>query len=336
MHYSQAVFRSLDATQIALLLSGYGVTINGETVPVAQVVEPLPIRYVGNYLAFKMNTDVASDETWAKWLDERGIKIGASREDIVPLGSGGTFAEAVLGRSNAAEKLDITRFWNWQDSPIPLQPSDIAAIQTGSRAMAEDTSPGQLSNPIINITSPTSLPDPTGTAAILSAIQNGNMFRDMSGLQATVGLAQAALQATAAGASTAGEQAGTNMNNLLKANTERQRIAAEMITSLAQTAASAYTGGAVKPGGGVKGGGGSHSEDGAKINYFDKNAAPASGGGTSSGAGGGAAPGVGRWRPLRWRWQRHRPVHERHGWWWSTIRSTGLLREPGRPGRDLG
>ena len=66
MHYSQAVFRSLDATQIALLLSGYGVTINGETVPVAQVVEPLPIRYVGNYLAFKMNTDVASDETWAE------------------------------------------------------------------------------------------------------------------------------------------------------------------------------------------------------------------------------------------------------------------------------
>ena len=83
------------------------------------------------------------------------------------------------------------------------------------------------------------------------------------------------------------------MNNLLKANTERQRIAAEMITSLAQTAASAYTGGAVKPGGGVKGGGGGALRDGAKINYFDKNAAPASGGGTSSGGGAAGAPASG-------------------------------------------
>src|SRR6266571_438667 len=128
--------------------------------------------------------------------------------NVPPLASGGTFAEAVLGRSNSAEKLDISRFWNWQDSPIPLQPSDIAAIQTGSRATAEDVKPGQLSTPIINITSPTSLPDPVGTAAVLAAIQNGNMFRNMSGLQATIGLAQAALQATSAGAATAGEQAG--------------------------------------------------------------------------------------------------------------------------------
>jgi hypothetical protein len=270
MYYSQAVFRSLDSTQTALLLSGYGVQVNGETVPVAQVVEPKAIRVVGNYLAFKMNSDASSDETWATWLREHGVHLGVAKEDIVPLGTGGTFAEAVLGRSNCAEKLDITRFWNWQDSPIPLQPSDIAAIQTGSRATNEDVKPGQLSNPIVNITSPTSLPDPMGTAAILSAIQNGSMFRDMSGLQATIGLAQAALQATAAGASTAGQQAGTNMNSLLTANTERQRIAAEMISSLAKTAASAYTGGAAGAGGSGISGGSNHSQDGAKINYFDK------------------------------------------------------------------
>jgi hypothetical protein len=288
MHYSQAVFRSLDTTQIALLLSSYGVEVNGTLVPVAQVVEPRPVRYVGNYLAFRMNSDAASDEKWAKWLESHGIHFG-STEDIIPLATGGTFAEAVLGRSNSAEKLDITRFWNWQDSPIPLQPSDIAAIQTGSRATPEDVKPGQLSNPIINITSPTSLPDPVGIAAILAAIQNGNMFRDMSGLQGTIGLAQAALQATSAGAATAGQQAGENMNNLLKANTERQRIAAEMITSLAKTAASAFTGGAAGAGGGISPGG-SHSQDGAKINYFDKTQTPPSRGANTGTSGGGVAP----------------------------------------------
>lgn len=301
MYYSQAIFRSLDSTQIALLLSGYGLEVNRQMVPVAQVVEPRPIRYVGNYLAFKMNTDASSDETWATWLREHGIQLGSAKEDIVPLPSGGTFAEAVLGRSNCAEKLDITRFWNWQDSPIPLQPTEIAAIQTGSRATNEDVKPGQLSNPIINITSPTSLPDPIGTAAILTAIQNGNMFRDMSGLQSTIALAQAALQATSAGAASAGEQAGTNMNNLLKANTERQRIAAEMITSLAKTATSAYTAGLAGGGGGISGGG-NHSQDGAKINYFDKTkgqspAAPSSGGGDGAiapvGGGGSSSDGGG-------------------------------------------
>jgi hypothetical protein len=287
MHYSQAIFRALDATQSALLLSGFGVKVGDSMVPVAQVVEPRPIRVIGNYLAFKMNSDAVSDSTWRQWLDERGIKIGATKEDIVPLATGGTFAEAVLGRSNCAEKLDITRFWNWQDSPIPLQPTEIAAIGTGSRAQPEDVKPGQLSNPIVNIMPPTSLPDPVGTAAVLQAIQNGNMFRDMSGLQATIGLAQAALQATAAGASTAGQQAGTNMDNLLKANTERQRIAAEMISSLAKTAASAMTGVPLGGGGGGSGGG-SHSQDGAKINYFDK---------TKDSAPAGGAPGTGASAP---------------------------------------
>ncbi|MBD2034268.1 hypothetical protein H6F76_04325 [Leptolyngbya sp. FACHB-321] len=88
-----------------------------------------------------MNTDASSDETWANWLQEHGIQLGSAKEDIVPLASGGTFAEAMLRRSNCAEKLDITRFWNWQDSPIPLQPNEIAAIQTGSRATNEDTKP---------------------------------------------------------------------------------------------------------------------------------------------------------------------------------------------------
>ena len=66
MYYSQVVFRSLDSTQIAFLLAGYGVEVNDQLVPVAQVVEPRPIRYVGNYLAFKMNTDASSDESLGK------------------------------------------------------------------------------------------------------------------------------------------------------------------------------------------------------------------------------------------------------------------------------
>jgi hypothetical protein len=295
LYYSTAALRSLDAAQLALLLSGLSIELETDgdgagpatqIIPIAQVIDPVPIRYVGNYLAFRMSVDTAYDLKWKKWLDDHAVVVGKLyNQDIVPLGTGGVFAEAVLGRSNAAEKLDITRFWDWQDSPIPLQPTEIAAIQTGSRATPEDTRPGQLSTPIVNITSPTGLPDPVGTAAILQAIQNGSMFRDMSGLQGTIGLLQAGIAQTMAGATAAGQQAGENMNNLLKATTERQRIGAEMVTDLAKTAASVYTGGAIPAGGGMSGGargggGGGASQQGAKINYFDKTAkeAPAPGG----------------------------------------------------------
>jgi hypothetical protein len=79
-----------------------------------------------------------------------------------------------------------------------------------------------------------------------------------------------------------------------------------MITSLAKTAASAYTGGAVGAGGGISGG--NHSQDGAKINYFDKTQGktiaggisntgsaiePVSGGGQSAGGGGNVVKGSG-------------------------------------------
>src|SRR6185295_10083027 len=106
---------------------------------------------------------------------------------------------------------------------------DIAPVQAGSRAQAEDLLPGQLSQPIVNIQTPTSLPDPTGVGAIITALQQGNMFRDMSGMAQTVALAQAALQATASGATAVGQQAGQNMKTVVDAQTERARIAAQLI-----------------------------------------------------------------------------------------------------------
>ncbi|MCM4161762.1 M23 family metallopeptidase [Antarcticibacterium flavum] len=265
LHYSLAIFRSLDTAQMAALLAGYTYKVSNKNIPVSQLVDPKPIGYVGNYLVFKMTIDTTLDAEWEKWLKERNVKKGIKKQDIVPLSSGGVFAEAVLGRFNCAEKLDITRFWNWQDSPIPIQPAEIAAIQTGSRATQENVTPGQLSNPIINMQAPTTLPDPTGMAGILAAIQNGNMFRDMSGLSATIGLAQAALQATTQAATAAGQQAGTNMSTHLQAQVERAKV----IGDLAKAALTAYTG--VPLDGDKEAAGKNASKDGAKINYFDKN-----------------------------------------------------------------
>lgn len=167
------------------------------------------------------------------------------------------FAEAVLGRSNSAEKLDITRFWNWQDSPIPLAPTEIAPISAGSRAQGENLTPGQLGAPVLNITNPTTLPDPAGVGAAFTALAQSQLFRDMSGLAGTQTAAQAASANTLNAATAAGQIASQNF-----------KIATDQATAMGQAAADLWkvhkTG---KSGGSGGGNSGSNvSTDGAKVN----------------------------------------------------------------------
>ena len=41
-----------------------------------------------------------------------------SPSTTISLPTDGMIGEAVLGETNVSEKIDLTRFWNWQDSPI--------------------------------------------------------------------------------------------------------------------------------------------------------------------------------------------------------------------------
>jgi hypothetical protein len=251
LHYSQAIWRSLDASTVALLLSRF----RFEGQPVADLIDPRPIQLAGNYLVFRMPGFVArpslpvrldgddAAETperrarrlWKEWLEERGLRFGreTTTEQLVPVPTGGVFAEAVLGRSNAAEKLDATRFWNWQDSPIPLQPPEIAAINLASRAQPVDVRPGQLGQPVLNIVNPTALPDPTGLGPMLGALQSGNMFRDMSGLAATIGLATSTAGEATGAAENAAKLAAANLAVAAQKDIEQQRIAAQVAMAAA-------------------------------------------------------------------------------------------------------
>jgi hypothetical protein len=100
------------------------------------VVDSVSIRYVGNYLAFKMNTDPSADPTWAKCLADHGIQLGAAKGDVVPMACGGVFAEGVLGRANCSEKLDMTRFWKWDVSQSDSQLQWRALVRTSCQNLA--------------------------------------------------------------------------------------------------------------------------------------------------------------------------------------------------------
>lgn len=294
LYYNQAIWRSLDASTTALLLSAY----HFEGQPVANLIDPQPIQIAGNYLTFRMpgfvarrnlaerTTAASADDVtraaWRNWLDEKGLDFGPENttEQLVPIPTGGVFAEAVLGRSNSAEKLDATRFWNWQDSPIPLQPPEIAAISMDSRAQAADVRPGQLGQPVLNIVNPTALPDPAGLNALVRALQNGNMFRDMSGLASTIELAQATGDNVTSSASDAARMATASLQIAAQRDVEKERIAAQVLMSIYGTPGS--TAGTPK----------NTSEMGALLNTAearDQQNAQALGGG--SGAGGGSSDG---------------------------------------------
>jgi len=262
LYYSQVIWRALDPATIGILVSGYTWPAGGQDKPLVELVDPRPVAIVANYLVFRISGDDAAEH--AAWLDKKNIIVGSRREDLVPVPSGGVFAEAVLGRFNSAEKLDITRFWNWQDSPIPTQAPDIAPIQAGSRRDPDNTTPGQLDTPVLNIVNAPSLPDPQGMGAVLAAIQNGNMFRDMSGLAATVGLAQAGLAGAQQGATDASAQAGQNAAVAAQLGAKVAELAAKVVSAYlsggAGLAAGAGAGGLAGLAGGISG-------QGAKINH---------------------------------------------------------------------
>ncbi|HEX6226819.1 MAG TPA: hypothetical protein VFZ52_20515 [Chryseolinea sp.] len=293
LHYSQAIYKALDPATITLLLSEYAYGNK----PLTVQIDPQPVTTAGNYLVFKTHVNPDADgqleaeREWAEWLAEHGIDFSNVKQDIVPLPSGGVFGEAVLGRYNSAEKLDMTRFWNWQDSPIPLVASDIAPIQAGSRAQEEKLTAGNFSQPLVNIVSPTSLPEPTGMAAALQTIANGNMFRDMSGLASTIGLAQAGLASSGQGAGEAAAQAGSNMATAAKKEVEMFKAALAFAATMFGKGSPDTSPSTI-------------SNEGAKVNHgrsMDQRAVTSTGGGSngvgsmpqgggSSGGGGGVSP----------------------------------------------
>jgi hypothetical protein len=280
-YYTRAVLERLDAASLVLLLSG----LSWLGKPLVDQVEPNPIAVTGNFLVLRAPAEdgdpsgVAGFQTWADLLQDRGISFKKQDTRLVPIPTGGVFAEAVLGRSNSAEKLDITRFWNWQDSPIPLQPPEIAPVATGTRALPEDLMPGQLGAPVINVQPPTPLPDPAGLSAALGALASANLFRDMSGLAGTQAAAQAASAGTLDAATEAGRIASTNFQAATKQATEMGKAAADMWKVLK----SSESGGSGKEAtGGISG-------DGARINQgrdLDRR-------GVTGGSGGGAPGAVG-------------------------------------------
>lgn len=158
--------------------------------PFTDYVNPIPIGISDNYLIFETKSLYSNyaDNSQLFWqrIDDmvdtdirKGLETKITDEVFLP--TAGVFAEAILGRANGSEYIDLRRFWNWQDSPIPNSAPSINPITMASRdgGIPDNLDPNQPIN-TLNIMNPAPFQNPTSLNNALTALQNGNMFRDMS------------------------------------------------------------------------------------------------------------------------------------------------------------
>ena len=144
-------------------------------------IENRPLELVGDYVAYP-----CSDKSWSDRIEHfmNAVPVSAPDGDerLVTLPTRGVFAEAKLGHCNAAEEIDNTRFWKWDEHAIPHLAPEIAAIQAGQHTVKDlDLKPTPFPQSMVNIVNPPAAPDPTGLAAALNVLGTPNIFRDMSG-----------------------------------------------------------------------------------------------------------------------------------------------------------
>ena len=191
-YYHQAIWLSMDAARRYLLLDGV-IAPNAGGRSVASVVENRLLGIVGNCLVLPVTPGIHLDPTLVPDPDTGKLVdlVHAYAPDPpdpvrISVPTRGVYGEAVMGVCNSCEVIDDTRFWRWEESPDPDNPTPIAPLSTDSRATTDPAvTPTPLPAPIVNIQSAAALPDPVGIEQALEILGRSDVFRDPTGLAGT-------------------------------------------------------------------------------------------------------------------------------------------------------
>jgi hypothetical protein len=190
--YTRYLLSMLEKEQVIDVIDHLAARGSDGGVALTRLVDPNPLAVVENFLILKLrDVNARKDQsgilaTCAAYVDELRAARKSSdkwtRAETVYLPTAGLFGEAILGRSNASEFLDMRRFFNWQDSPIPNAAPAIVAVDLNQRRGADVASGLGATVPEATLAQvlPALYPMPTGLTSALQAVQNGQMFTDMS------------------------------------------------------------------------------------------------------------------------------------------------------------
>lgn len=194
-HYHSAIWMKMTPQRRYMLLDGIILNGKGQGRSVASLVENELLTIVGNSMVFpvapglNLNPDFGSKES----LDEF-YHVAVSEPLSISIPTKGVYAESVMGNCNSCEEKDESKFWRWEESPIPDSPTTINSVNTDSRRAEPNFQTQQLPNPIVNIQNTPNAPDPTGLAATIGLLGKGDTFRDVTGLELNQKNALAAFQ----------------------------------------------------------------------------------------------------------------------------------------------
>jgi hypothetical protein len=211
--YHHVIWGRMSPDRRYMLLDGFEAPNSGGR-SVASVVENELIGIVGNCLVMPVARGFHLDPTYKQDVEnpvdlfehyQPNTPIEPSR---VAIPTRGVYCEAVMGACNSCEVKDETRFWRWEESPIPDQPPAILPTSTDTRrAEPPDLTAKDLPPAIVAMQSAPAAPDPTGLGALLGLLGQSGIFKDITGLEGTQRNAAAALQEAFQTATTFGTKA---------------------------------------------------------------------------------------------------------------------------------
>ena len=179
LHYSRAIWLAEDRDARAEWLDLYSFEFDGQSGRLLDFVRNEIVGVVGDYVALPLASQEFADP----------LDVPRPEQRIVSLPTRGLFAEAKLGSCNACEELDVTRFWDWTESPCPELAPAIEGVHPGARAQAMTAAP-TVTQPTLGIQAPPAAPEPASIAGVLEALGKSDVFKDMSGKEGTAGIVE--------------------------------------------------------------------------------------------------------------------------------------------------
>lgn len=216
LRYSQAIWESLSVNERVLLFDRYNVKMdftklrdnsteiqNEEglnTVPLLNCINVHNLLgFYGNCMIFPFTFPQELAEILgrtAKDVQDQIYRYHAScfraPTTVISVPTKGMIGEAVLGETNVSEEIDLTRFWNWQDSPIDKMDVTDASGLKGTDYLADKKTKDITS---LNLQSAT-LPTPATAPDLISTLvgKATPQFSDMTGQNMLSNLGQKTIE----------------------------------------------------------------------------------------------------------------------------------------------
>ncbi len=175
LYYSRAIWLAEDPDERALWLDRYRFGSEEDGFGrLLDFVENRIVDVLGDYIVLPLRSSSLADTLTGE--DPEPVRR------VVGLPTRGVFAEAKLGHCNACEIRDVTRFWDWSESPCPTPP-EISPVTAGSRRAPVDLT-ANIPVPGLRVELPPEAPSPGAIIqSVLDILARPDIFRDMSGAE---------------------------------------------------------------------------------------------------------------------------------------------------------